>query len=137
MAVANVWRNTGTNVALLATRRHVSGLCPTTCLDRPAEFPKLNLETVSIHKLESAHVAEPTPVTGMGAAVFIVPSPHTRTSPAYEPTRLAADIEMYPEKLGGGAVETALQAARGEPLKKRIDVGETLVTKENAAQFLK
>ena len=73
----------------------------------------------------------------MGAAVFIVPSPHRRTSPAYKPTRLAADIEMYPEKLGGGAVETALKAARGERLKKRIDVGETLVTKENAAQFLK
>ena len=45
---------------------------------------------------------------------------------------------MYPEKLGGGgAVESVLKAARGEPLKKGIDLGETLVTKENAAQFLK
>jgi len=39
--------------------------------------------------------------------------------------------------LGRNAFEAALKAARGEPLEKRIDVGEALVTKENAAQFLK
>jgi ABC-type sugar transport system substrate-binding protein len=51
--------------------------------------------------------------------------------------RLAGDVAMYPEMLGRSAVETALKAARGEPIEKRVDVGETLVTKENAAQFLK
>ena len=56
---------------------------------------------------------------------------------AVETGRLAGDVAMYPEMLGRRAVETALKAARGEPLEKRIDVGETLVTKENAAQFLK
>ena len=80
-------------------------------------------------------MAEPTPVTGAPQCSSFLPL--TRTSPAYKPVRLAADIETYLEKLGGGAVETALKAARGEPLKKRIDMGETLVTKENAAQFLK
>ena len=56
---------------------------------------------------------------------------------AVEAGRLAGDVAMYPEGLGRAAVEAALQAARGEPLQKRIDVGETLVTKENAAQFLR
>jgi len=56
---------------------------------------------------------------------------------AVEAGRLAGDVAMYPEMLGRRAVEAALQAARGEPVEKRIDVGETLVTKENAAQFLK
>lgn len=56
---------------------------------------------------------------------------------AVEAGRLAGDVAMYPEMLGRRAVEAALKAARGEPLEKRIDVGETLVTKENAAQFLK
>jgi ribose transport system substrate-binding protein len=56
---------------------------------------------------------------------------------AVEAGRLAGDVAMYPEMLGRRAVEAALKAARGEPVEKRIDVGETLVTKENAAQFLK
>jgi len=51
--------------------------------------------------------------------------------------RLAGDVAMFPEALGRKAVEAALKAARGEPVEKRIDVGETLVTKENAAQFLR
>ena len=51
--------------------------------------------------------------------------------------RLAADVAMFPEKLGGGAVEAALKAARGEPLEKRIDIGSALVTKENAAEYLR
>src|SRR5512133_1852580 len=47
--------------------------------------------------------------------------------------RLAADVAMFPEKLGGSAVAAALKAARGEALEKRIDIGSALVTKENAA----
>jgi len=55
---------------------------------------------------------------------------------AVEAGRLAGDIAMYPEGLGRSAVETALKVARGEAIEKRVDVGETLVTKENAAKFL-
>jgi ribose transport system substrate-binding protein len=50
---------------------------------------------------------------------------------------LSADVAMHPEALGRGAVETAIKAARGEPVNKVIDTGETLVTKENAAEFLR
>jgi ribose transport system substrate-binding protein len=51
--------------------------------------------------------------------------------------RLTADVAMHPEVLGGDAVRAAIQAARGQQVAKRIDTGETLVTKENAAQFLR
>lgn len=56
---------------------------------------------------------------------------------AVEAGRLAGDVAMYPELLGRSAVEAALKAARGEAVEKRIDVSEALVTKANAAQFLK
>jgi ribose transport system substrate-binding protein len=56
---------------------------------------------------------------------------------AVQAGRLAGDIAMFPELLGRSAVEAALKAVRGEPVEKRIDVGEALVTKENADQFLK
>ena len=55
---------------------------------------------------------------------------------AVEAGRLAGDIAMYPEMLGRNAVEAAFQAARGEPVAKRIDISEALVTKENAQDFL-
>ena len=44
---------------------------------------------------------------------------------------------MHPEALGRGTVEAAIHAALGEPLNKVIDTGETLVTKENAAEHLR
>jgi ribose transport system substrate-binding protein len=50
---------------------------------------------------------------------------------------MAADIAMHPEALGSKSVEAAIQAAKGQPVAPKIDTGETLVTKENAAQFLK
>jgi ribose transport system substrate-binding protein len=56
---------------------------------------------------------------------------------AVQAGRLSGDVAMYPEMLGRRTVEAALKAARGEPLEKRIEVGEGLVTKENAAEFLK
>jgi ribose transport system substrate-binding protein len=56
---------------------------------------------------------------------------------AIEAGRLAADVAMHPEALGGKSVEAAIQAARRQPVAPKIDTGETLVTKENAAQFLK
>jgi ribose transport system substrate-binding protein len=56
---------------------------------------------------------------------------------AVQAGRLTADVAMHPEVLGRSAVQAAIKAARGEPIEKRIDTGETLVTKENADQFLK
>jgi ribose transport system substrate-binding protein len=56
---------------------------------------------------------------------------------AIESGRLAADVAMHPEALGNKAVAAAIQAAKGQPVDKTIDTGETLVTKENVAQFLK
>jgi ribose transport system substrate-binding protein len=56
---------------------------------------------------------------------------------AIESGRLAADVAMHPEALGNKAVAAAIQAAKGKPVDKVIDTGETLVTKENVAQFLK
>jgi ribose transport system substrate-binding protein len=56
---------------------------------------------------------------------------------AVQAGRLTADVAMHPELLGRYAVEAAIKAARGEPVGKRIDTGEELVTSENAAQFLR
>jgi ribose transport system substrate-binding protein len=56
---------------------------------------------------------------------------------AVQAGRLAADVAMYPDRLGKFAVETAIKAARRQSVAKRIDTGEALVTKENAAEFLK
>jgi ribose transport system substrate-binding protein len=50
--------------------------------------------------------------------------------------RLSADVAMHPEVLGGESVKAAIQAARGQAVAKRIDTGETLVTRDNASQFL-
>jgi ribose transport system substrate-binding protein len=51
--------------------------------------------------------------------------------------RLAADVAMHPEVLGAESVKAAVQAARGEHVAPRIETGETLVTRENAGEFLK
>jgi ribose transport system substrate-binding protein len=56
---------------------------------------------------------------------------------AIETGKMAADIAMHPEALGSKSVEAAIAAAKGQTLPPKIDTGETLVTKENAAQFLK
>jgi len=56
---------------------------------------------------------------------------------AVQAGRLAGDVAMYPDRLGRSAVEAALRAARGQPIPKKIEVDETLVTKDNAAGFLK
>lgn len=51
-----------------------------------------------------------------------------------EAGRLAADVAMHPEALGRDSVNAAIKAARHQPIDKRIDTGETLITKDNAAQ---
>ncbi len=56
---------------------------------------------------------------------------------AIEAGRMAADVALNPEALGNKSVQAAIQAAKGEPVEKKVDTGETLVTKENAAQFVK
>jgi ribose transport system substrate-binding protein len=56
---------------------------------------------------------------------------------AVEAGKLAGDVAMHPEVLGRDSVEAAYRAAKHQPVDNRIDTGETLVTKENAAQFLK
>ncbi len=56
---------------------------------------------------------------------------------AVESGKMAADVAMNPEALGRESVEAAYLAALHRPVAKRIDTGSTLVTKENASQFLK
>jgi ribose transport system substrate-binding protein len=56
---------------------------------------------------------------------------------AIQDGRLAADVAMHPEALGGKSVEAAIQAAKHQPVQPKISTGESLVTPENAAQFLK
>src|SRR4051812_30586356 len=56
---------------------------------------------------------------------------------AIEAGRMAADVALNPEALGNKAVMAAMQAAKRPTIEKKIDTGETLVTKENAAQFVK
>ncbi len=56
---------------------------------------------------------------------------------AIESGRLAADVAMHPEALGNKAVAAAIDAAEGKPVARVITTGETLVTKENAAEFAK
>jgi ribose transport system substrate-binding protein len=50
---------------------------------------------------------------------------------------MAADVGMHPEALGRLSVEAAIKAARGQPVEKTIDTGQTLVTKENATELLR
>lgn len=56
---------------------------------------------------------------------------------AVQSGKMSADISMHPEALGRGAVEAAIKAARGEAVDKRIDTGAALVTRENAAEYLR
>ena len=56
---------------------------------------------------------------------------------AIQAGRLAADVALHPEALGSKSVEAAIRVAKGESVQPKIDTGETLVTQENAAQFLK
>jgi ribose transport system substrate-binding protein len=50
---------------------------------------------------------------------------------------ISAVIAQYPANMGKQAVEAAIKAIQGEPIAKVIDTGTTLVTKENADEFLK
>lgn len=51
--------------------------------------------------------------------------------------QIAAVVAQHPFLMGRRAVEAAVRAVRGEPVEKRIDTGTTLVTRENADEFLR
>jgi ribose transport system substrate-binding protein len=56
---------------------------------------------------------------------------------AVQAGQLSATLAGYPERMGRRAVEEAAKAARGQPVAGRVDIGTTLVTKENASEFLR
>jgi ribose transport system substrate-binding protein len=56
---------------------------------------------------------------------------------AIEEGKLAGDVAMHPGALGRRSVEAAIRAARKQPVEKIINTGEALVTKENAAQYVR
>ena len=51
--------------------------------------------------------------------------------------RISAMVAQSPFNMGKFAVEAAYRVARGESVEKRIDTGTGLVTKNNAADYLK
>jgi ribose transport system substrate-binding protein len=51
--------------------------------------------------------------------------------------QINAVVAQYPANMGNQAVEASIKAINGEPVPKVIDTGTTLVTKENADEFLK
>ncbi|HEY3138618.1 MAG TPA: sugar ABC transporter substrate-binding protein [Blastocatellia bacterium] len=51
--------------------------------------------------------------------------------------QINAVVAQYPANMGKQAVEASIKAINGEPVPKVIDTGTTLVTKENADEFLK
>jgi ribose transport system substrate-binding protein len=56
---------------------------------------------------------------------------------AVKAERIQAVVAQNPFNMGRQAVEAAVKALKGEPIEKRIDTGTTVVTKENADEFLK
>jgi ribose transport system substrate-binding protein len=51
--------------------------------------------------------------------------------------QIQAVVAQNPFNMGKQAVEAAVKAIMGQPVEKRIDTGTTIVTKENADEFLK
>lgn len=73
----------------------------------------------------------------LGGKIILVGFDATREAVrAVESGQMSAVVAQHPELMGRRAVEEAIQAARGQPVEKRADTGTTLVTRENAAQFL-
>lgn len=56
---------------------------------------------------------------------------------AVQSGRLSAVVAQHPEAMGRVAVQQAVRAARGASVERRVDTGTTLVTRRNAAEFLK
>ncbi len=56
---------------------------------------------------------------------------------AMEAGKMNGTMAGYPERLGKRTVEETIKAARGQPVEKHVDIGTTLVTMENIAEFLR
>jgi ribose transport system substrate-binding protein len=50
---------------------------------------------------------------------------------------LHASMAGFPERLGRRSIEETIKAARRQPVPQQVDIGTTLVTKENAQEFLR
>jgi ribose transport system substrate-binding protein len=55
---------------------------------------------------------------------------------AIQAGQMSATLAQDPEAIGRRSVEQAIKAARGQPVEKNIDIGTSLVTKENVTQYL-
>jgi ribose transport system substrate-binding protein len=51
--------------------------------------------------------------------------------------KMNAVVAQHPYEMGKQAVLAAIKVLKGEPVEKRIDTGTTLVTPENADEFLR
>ncbi|GBC78020.1 Ribose import binding protein RbsB [bacterium HR08] len=51
--------------------------------------------------------------------------------------QMHAVVAQHPFEMGRRAVEAAIRVLRGEPIEKHVDTGTTLVTRENADEFLR
>jgi simple sugar transport system substrate-binding protein len=47
----------------------------------------------------------------------------------------AGSVAQFPAKMGSLGIETAVAAARGEPVQANVDTGTEMVTKDNVSQF--
>ena len=56
---------------------------------------------------------------------------------AVQAGQMSAVMAQYPERIGQRAIEEAIKAARGEPIQPRIGIDTVLVTRDNAADFLR
>jgi ribose transport system substrate-binding protein len=54
---------------------------------------------------------------------------------AIDAGKLNAAVAQYPDRIGRRAIEEAIKAAKGQPTEKRVDIGMTLVTKDNIGEF--
>jgi len=56
---------------------------------------------------------------------------------AVQAGQLNATVAGHPERMGRRAVEETVKAARAQPVEKHVDIGTTLVTTENASEYLR
>ncbi|HWQ52815.1 MAG TPA: sugar ABC transporter substrate-binding protein [Bryobacteraceae bacterium] len=75
---------------------------------------------------------------GLNGKIVLVGFDATREAArAIAAGQMSAVVAQHPEVMGRRAVEEAIKAARHQPVETRVDTGTTLVTKENAGQFMK
>ncbi|MGC8794912.1 MAG: sugar ABC transporter substrate-binding protein, partial [Bryobacteraceae bacterium] len=75
---------------------------------------------------------------GLAGKIVVVGFDATREAVrAVQAGRLSAMLAGHPERMGRLAVEHAIKAALGEPLPVRVQIDTVIVTRENAADFLR